>query len=142
MEVGGLLWGVPGGGTLAPQWLDYQRLARAHSGDDYVFLMATTFLGLGIFVGCSRLWRQPPCCAIAASCLLATRSCRVSGASFFRAGAFFCFAKYASVVFLFLPKLEHGTHARLFFPARGRQLLLVILARRAILCPLPNGTLL
>jgi DNA-binding CsgD family transcriptional regulator len=38
-------------GTLALQWLDYMRLARAHSGDIYVFLIAAGFLGLGIFVG-------------------------------------------------------------------------------------------
>ena len=38
-------------GTLALQWLDYQRLVRAHSGDIYIFLIAAAFLGLGIFVG-------------------------------------------------------------------------------------------
>ncbi len=38
-------------GTFALQWLDYQRLARAHSGDIDVFLIALAFLGLGIFVG-------------------------------------------------------------------------------------------
>jgi DNA-binding CsgD family transcriptional regulator len=38
-------------GTLALEWLDYQRLARVHSGDVYVFLMATGFLALGVFVG-------------------------------------------------------------------------------------------
>src|ERR1700749_677132 len=38
-------------GTLALQWLDYQRLARAHVGDIYIFLIAAAFLGLGIFVG-------------------------------------------------------------------------------------------
>lgn len=38
-------------GTLALQWLDYQRLARAHAGDIYIFLIAAAFLGLGIFVG-------------------------------------------------------------------------------------------
>jgi DNA-binding CsgD family transcriptional regulator len=38
-------------GTLALQWLDYQRLVRAHSGDIYVFLIAIAFLGLGIIVG-------------------------------------------------------------------------------------------
>ena len=38
-------------GTLALQWLDYQRLVHAHSGDIYIFLIAAAFLGLGIFVG-------------------------------------------------------------------------------------------
>ncbi|MES2444717.1 MAG: response regulator transcription factor [Pseudomonadota bacterium] len=38
-------------GTLALQWLDYQRMARAHSGDIYIFLMAAGFLALGVFVG-------------------------------------------------------------------------------------------
>ena len=38
-------------GTLALEWLDYQRLARVHSGDVYVFLMAIGFLALGVFVG-------------------------------------------------------------------------------------------
>jgi DNA-binding CsgD family transcriptional regulator len=38
-------------GTLALQWLDYQRLVRAHSGDIYVFLIAAAFLVLGVFVG-------------------------------------------------------------------------------------------
>jgi DNA-binding CsgD family transcriptional regulator len=38
-------------GTLALQWLDYLRLARAYSGDIYIFLMAAGFLALGVFVG-------------------------------------------------------------------------------------------
>ena len=38
-------------GTLALQWLDYQRLARMHSSDVYLFLIAFTFLVLGIFLG-------------------------------------------------------------------------------------------
>ena len=38
-------------GTLALQWLDYQRLARAHSGDIYVFLVAAAFLALGVYLG-------------------------------------------------------------------------------------------
>jgi DNA-binding CsgD family transcriptional regulator len=38
-------------GALVLQWLDYQRLARMHSGDIYIFLIAALFLGLGIFVG-------------------------------------------------------------------------------------------
>lgn len=38
-------------GTLALQWLDYQRVARAHSGEIYWFLIATTFLALGVYIG-------------------------------------------------------------------------------------------
>jgi DNA-binding CsgD family transcriptional regulator len=38
-------------GTLALQWLDYQRLARMHSGDIYIFLIAAAFLVLGIVIG-------------------------------------------------------------------------------------------
>jgi DNA-binding NarL/FixJ family response regulator len=38
-------------GTLALQWLDYQRFARAHSGDIYILLIALAFLALGVFVG-------------------------------------------------------------------------------------------
>ncbi|OOG52755.1 helix-turn-helix transcriptional regulator [Rhodanobacter sp. B05] len=38
-------------GTLALQWLDYQRLARMHSGDVYLFLVAVGFLVLGIVLG-------------------------------------------------------------------------------------------
>jgi DNA-binding NarL/FixJ family response regulator len=38
-------------GALVLQWLDYQRLARVHSGDIYIFLIAALFLGLGILVG-------------------------------------------------------------------------------------------
>jgi DNA-binding CsgD family transcriptional regulator len=37
--------------TLALQWVDYQRLARVHSDDIYVFLIAVAFLGLGAFMG-------------------------------------------------------------------------------------------
>ena len=38
-------------GTLALQWLDYLRLARMHSGDIYLFLVAAAFLVLGIVLG-------------------------------------------------------------------------------------------
>jgi DNA-binding CsgD family transcriptional regulator len=38
-------------GTLALQWLDYRRLARAHSGDSYIALIAIAFLALGVFIG-------------------------------------------------------------------------------------------
>lgn len=38
-------------GTLALQWLDYQRLVQMHSGDVYLFLVAAAFLVLGIVLG-------------------------------------------------------------------------------------------
>ena len=38
-------------GTLILQWLDYQRLARAASGDIYLFLIAAAFLALGVYIG-------------------------------------------------------------------------------------------
>jgi len=37
--------------ALVLQWLDYQHLARAHSGGIYVFLIAAGFLALGLFIG-------------------------------------------------------------------------------------------
>ena len=46
-------------GTVALQWLDYQRLARLHSGDVYLFLVAAGFLALGVFVG-ARAFAAPP----------------------------------------------------------------------------------
>jgi DNA-binding CsgD family transcriptional regulator len=46
------LYGVLlGAGTLALQWLDYQRLARSHTGDIYIFLIAAAFLTLGVVFG-------------------------------------------------------------------------------------------
>jgi DNA-binding CsgD family transcriptional regulator len=47
-------------GTLGLQWLDYLRLARMHSGDIYIFLIAAAFLVLGIFVGARILSAPPP----------------------------------------------------------------------------------
>ena len=38
-------------GTLALEWLDYQRLARTHTGDVYTLLIAAAFLALGITLG-------------------------------------------------------------------------------------------
>ncbi len=38
-------------GTLGLQWLDYLRLARVHSSDIYLLLIAAAFLALGVFVG-------------------------------------------------------------------------------------------
>jgi DNA-binding CsgD family transcriptional regulator len=45
-------------GTLGLQWLDYLRLARMHSSDIYISLIAAAFLALGIFVG-ARIMRAP-----------------------------------------------------------------------------------
>ena len=38
-------------GTLGLQWLDYQRVVRAHAGDIYVFLIAAAFLAVGVLIG-------------------------------------------------------------------------------------------
>lgn len=45
-------------GTLALQWLDYQRLARTRSGDIYDFLLAAAFLALGLLIGARVLGRR------------------------------------------------------------------------------------
>lgn len=45
-------------GTLALQWLDYQRLARARAGDIYVFMIAVAFLALGVYLG-ARVFAAP-----------------------------------------------------------------------------------
>lgn len=42
-------------GTLALQWLDYQRMPRVHAGDIYDFLLAAGFLALGLLIG-ARVW--------------------------------------------------------------------------------------
>ncbi|ESQ76013.1 response regulator transcription factor [Asticcacaulis sp. AC402] len=47
-------------GTLALQWLDYQRLVRSHAGDIYIGLIALGFLALGVFVGIRLLSRPKP----------------------------------------------------------------------------------
>lgn len=47
-------------GTLALQWLDYQRMARAHSGDITIFLIAAGFLALGIYIGARVLVAPKP----------------------------------------------------------------------------------
>lgn len=40
------------------QWLDYQRLARTHLGEVYVFFIAAGFLALGVAFG-ARVLRPP-----------------------------------------------------------------------------------
>lgn len=47
-------------GTFALQWLDYQRLARAHSGDIYIFLIAAAFLALGVYIGARVIGAHKP----------------------------------------------------------------------------------
>ena len=47
-------------GTLGLQGLDYMRLARMHSGDIYIFLIAAAFLALGVFVGARVLSAPQP----------------------------------------------------------------------------------
>jgi DNA-binding CsgD family transcriptional regulator len=47
-------------GTLALEWLDYQRLVRDHSGDIPLFMVAFAFLALGIFVGMRAFRPRPP----------------------------------------------------------------------------------
>lgn len=47
-------------GSIALQWLDYQRLARLHSGDLVLAGVATAFLALGIVLGVRVFARPPP----------------------------------------------------------------------------------
>lgn len=47
-------------GATALQWLDYQRLARAHFGDIYIFLIAAVFLALGVYIGARVLGARRP----------------------------------------------------------------------------------
>jgi len=44
-------------GTLGLQWVDYQRMARAHSGDIYTFLISLAFLVLGVYIGARVIGR-------------------------------------------------------------------------------------
>jgi DNA-binding CsgD family transcriptional regulator len=46
-------------GTLALEWLDYQRAVRAHAGEVYVFLIAAAFLALGLYIGSRVIGRLP-----------------------------------------------------------------------------------
>lgn len=47
-------------GTLALQWLDYQRLARSHAGLLWDGLMALGFLALGVWAGWRLVLRRQP----------------------------------------------------------------------------------
>jgi DNA-binding CsgD family transcriptional regulator len=46
-------------GTLALQWLDYQRLARQQSLELYLFLVALAFMVLGVVVGVRVIAPRP-----------------------------------------------------------------------------------
>ena len=52
-----------GAGTLALQSLEYQRLARVHTGDVYIFGVALAFLVLGVAVGVRLMRPAPPAAA-------------------------------------------------------------------------------
>jgi len=47
-------------GTLALQWLEYQRLARVYPGEFYLFLVAAAFLVLGVVIGVRVIGRPAP----------------------------------------------------------------------------------
>jgi DNA-binding CsgD family transcriptional regulator len=47
-------------GTLALQWLEYQRLARVYPGEFYLFLIAAAFLVIGVVIGACVIGRPPP----------------------------------------------------------------------------------
>jgi DNA-binding CsgD family transcriptional regulator len=49
-----------GAGTLALQWLDYFRLARAYPAEIYTFLIAAGFLALGVYIGTRVIGRHEP----------------------------------------------------------------------------------
>lgn len=44
-------------GTLALQWVDYLFLARTHSREMILFLVAAAFLGLGVYIGAKVIAR-------------------------------------------------------------------------------------
>lgn len=52
--------GVLGAGALALQWMDYNRLARAHPTEFYILLTAAGFLALGVWVGARLLGGPRP----------------------------------------------------------------------------------
>src|SRR3546814_8508192 len=55
IAVYGLLLGL---GTLALQWLDYQRMARLHMRGVYDLLLAAGFLEVGLWIGARVLGRR------------------------------------------------------------------------------------
>lgn len=46
-------------GAVALQWVNYQRLARTHTGELYLFVVAGAFLGLGLLVGAKVIAARP-----------------------------------------------------------------------------------
>jgi len=46
-------------GVFVLQWLEFQFMARTHSFEVYLFLLAVGFMGLGIWVG-AKLFRRGP----------------------------------------------------------------------------------
>ncbi len=51
--------GLLAAGTLLLQWLDYRRLALAHSGGIYLALVAAGFLALGVYIGARVIAPRP-----------------------------------------------------------------------------------
>jgi DNA-binding CsgD family transcriptional regulator len=47
-------------GTLALQWFDYRWMARAHSTEIYLLMVAVLFLAIGLWVGARVLGSPPP----------------------------------------------------------------------------------
>ena len=47
-------------GAIALQWIDYQQLVRAHSGNVYSFVIAAGFLALGVYIGARVIGRPRP----------------------------------------------------------------------------------
>lgn len=46
-------------GAVALQWVNYQRLARTHTSELYLFVVAGAFLGLGLLVGVKVIAARP-----------------------------------------------------------------------------------
>jgi DNA-binding CsgD family transcriptional regulator len=55
-----LYGGLLAAGSLALQWIDYQQLALAHSGNVYTFVVAAGFLALGVYIGARVIARPRP----------------------------------------------------------------------------------
>jgi DNA-binding CsgD family transcriptional regulator len=56
-----LLYGLAlAAGALLLDWIEYQRLARARTGDAYLLLVATGFLALGLWVGARLVAPREP----------------------------------------------------------------------------------
>lgn len=47
-------------GATVLQWLDYRWLARTHSTEIYLLIVASGFLALGLYVGARVIGRPPP----------------------------------------------------------------------------------